>query len=244
MSEIIYILIVIIIIAVIIVWYISSNITEKSNNSELALDTDEDKILEQWFRENKKQSFDINITNEQIVTKLIKKLYNFDVDIDIIIIGTYLDKEYYNITGKQISTKFSEKEDCILYLRSITGINYQVLIINSYNTLLCKLSNLSKQNDINLFFLNDIIESNLEKTAYDHLRKVLNVRWERILKTNDTLQRTSDDSFLYLKSNHNIPNLITSSTEKGERVNLLCNNTEFEALIYRLNSSQALLKTE
>jgi len=239
---IIYVLIIIIIIAVVIVWYISSNIRENSNNTELELHTDEDKILQQWFEDNKKQSFNIDLTNEQIISKLIHKIYNFDVDHKKIIIGSNLEQEYYNITRNKIQTKFSEKEDCILYLRSIIGINYEICIINSSNNIFNKLSKLS--NDINLYFLNDLIESNLEKIGHDHIRKVLNVRWERILKTNNSIERTTDDSFLYLTPNHNTPNLISCSTSKGDRVNLLCNNVEFEALIYRLTPSEALLKVQ
>ena len=239
---IIYVLIIIIIISVIVVWYISSNIRENSNNTELELNTDDDKILQQWFEENKKQSFDIDLTNEQIIAKLIKKLYSFDVDYKKIIIGTKLDRKYFYITKRKISTKFSDKEDCILYLRSIIGINYEVCIINSSNKIFSKLSN--AQNDINLFYLNDIIESNLEKTGYDHIRKVLNTRWDRILETNNTLERTSDDSFLYLKSTHNIPNLLTHPTSKGNRINLLCNNVEFEALIHRLSPALQSVRAE
>ena len=251
MIDIIYILIIIIIIAIIVVWYISFNIREKSNNTELVLNTDDDKILKQWFEENKKPSFDLDFTNESIVIKLIKKLYNFDVNSDRIIIGstavktlglTNLEKEYYNITGNKIQTKFSEKEDCILYLRSVIGVNYEVCIINSSNKVFKKLSKL--QNDIDLYFLNDIIESNLEKKAYDHLRKVINIRWDMILKTNNKniLERDSNDSFLFLKHNHNIPNLIGCHEPKGDRINLLCDNLEFEALIHRLNSVESLAK--
>jgi hypothetical protein len=230
------------VIAIIIVWYISSNIKEKSNNTELSLNTDDDKILAQWLQENKKQTFNYSLSNEEIVSKLIKKLYDFDVDHKNIIIGHNLKQEYYNLTKNEIQTKFSEEQDCILYLRSIIGINYEICIINSSN-IINELSN--SQNDINLYFLNDIIESNLEKTAYDHVRKVLNIRWGRILETknNDILERNSDDSFLYLKSNHTIPNLISYHDEsKKDRINLLCNNVEFEALIHRLNSSQKLEK--
>ena len=236
MSEIIYILIIIIVIAVIIVWYISSSIRENSNNTELELYTDDDKILQQWFQDNVKQSFNIDLTNEQIISKLISKIYNFEVDPKNIIIGTKLDKRYFYITKRKISTTFSDKEDCILYLRSIIGINYEICIIHSSNNVYDKLSN--SQNDINLFYLNDIIESNLEKTGYDHIRKVLNIRWDRILTANNSLERTSDDSFLYLKDN--IPNLVSHPTSKGNRVNLLCNNVEFEALMYRLTPSEIL----
>lgn len=233
---IIYVLIITIIIAVIIVWYISSNIKEKSDNAELELNTDEDKILQQWFEDNKKLSFNIDLTNEEIIAKLIKRIYDFDIDPRNLIIGTNLEQEYYNITKNKIQTKISDKKDCILYLRSIIGINYEVCIINSSNNLFNKLSS-KVSDDINLNFLNDIIDSNLEKTAYDHIRKVLNIRWERIseINNNNILERSSNDSFLYLNPKHDIPNLITDSTVKGDKVNLLCNNIEFEGLIYRLN---------
>lgn len=254
MSNIIYILIIIIVIAIIIVWYISSNIKEKSNNTELVLNTDDDKILSQWLQENKKQTFNYSLSNEEIVSKLIKKIYNFDVDHKNIIIGHNLKQKYYNLTRNEIQTKFSEEQDCILYLRSIIGINYEICIINSSTNIFDKLQNLqndiitedsidSLENNINIYFLNDIIESNLEKTAYDHIRKVLNIRWSKILETknNYILERNSDDSFLYLKSNHTIPNLISYNNElKEDRINLLCNNVEFEALIHRLNSKEKL----
>jgi len=230
--DIIYVLIIIIIIAVIVVWYVSFNIKEKSNNTELALDTDEDKILSQWFEDNKKPSFNMDLTNQQIISKLIKQIYDFDVDPDTIIIGTNLEQEYFNITKKKISTKFSETEDSILYLRSIIGINYEDFIINSSRNI----SKFKSLDDLDLSMINDILDSNLEKTAYDHIRKLLNIRWKAITETNNKniTERNSDDSFLYLKSNHNIPKLITDKTNKRDRVNLLCNPIEFEALIHRL----------
>ena len=230
--DMLYILIIIVIIAVIAVWYISSNIKEKSNNAELALNTDEDKILLQWFEENKKPSFNMDLTNQQIIAKLIKRIYDFDVNSDNIIIGNNLEQKYYDITKKRISTKFSENEDCILYLRSIIGINYEILIINSSKNI----SKFNSLDDLDLSMINDILDSNLEKTAYDHIRKALNIRWKAIMETNNKniIDRNSDDSFLYLKSNHNIPNLITDKLDQRDRVNLLCNDTEFNALIYRL----------
>lgn len=241
MVDIIYVLIIIIIVAIIVVWYISSNMKEKSNNTELDLSTDDDKILQQWLEENRKQSFNINYANELIIVRLIKKLYNFDIDVDNIIIGTNLEQEYYNITEKKITAKFSETEDCILYLRSVLGINYEICIINSSNNLFNKLQKI-QNNAIDLCSINDIIECNLEKTAYDHLRKVINTRWKMILETNNKniLERNSDDSFLYLKSGHNIYKLIGHPTSKGDRINLLCNNYEFDALIHRLNSVENL----
>jgi len=231
--DMLYILIIIVIVVVIAVWYISSNIREKSNNSELALNTDEDKILLQWFEENKKPSFNMDLTNQQIIAKLIKRIYDFDVDPNNIIIGNNLEQEYYNVTKKKISTKFSGNEDCILYLRSIIGINYEVLIINSSRNI----SKFNSSDDLDLSMINDILDSNLEKTAYDHIRKALNIRWKAIMETNNKniIDRNSDDSFLYLKSNHNIPKLICDNTVKGDRINLLCNDVEFNALIYRLN---------
>ena len=235
MFDIILVLIIIIIISVIVVWYISSNIKDKNNKSELILNDDNDKILSQWLKDNKKLSYNIDLSNEQIAAKFIKRIYDYDVSDRSIVVGNNLDLEYFRLTGKNINTNYTEKEDCILYLRSLLGINYEISIINTSSKLV---NNLEKtQHDINLQELNDIMESDLDKIGYDHLRKVLNFRWNKILEiTNDKiLERNSNDSYLYLKHNSEIFNTTTENSERGMRVNLLCDDVEFNSLITRLS---------
>jgi len=101
-DTIIIVLIVTIIIAVIIVWYVSTNMREKSNSTELALNTDEDKILTRFFEENKKIYHNYDISNEEIISKLLKRIYDFHVCPENIVIGFDLKEKYYNMTRKYL----------------------------------------------------------------------------------------------------------------------------------------------
>ena len=236
MFDIILVLIIIIIISVILVWYISSDLKDKNNKVELILNDEDDKILSPWLSDNKKPSYNIDIGNEQIAKKFINRIYDYDIEDNSIVVGNDLNTEYFTLTGKNLHNKYSEKEDCILYLRSLLGINYEISIINTSKKLRNDLRN--TQHDVNLHELDDIIESNLDKTGYDHLRKVLNFRWKKIIDINNDkiLKRKDDDSYLYLEHGTEIFNTKTKKCEHGLRINLLCDDVEFNSLVTRLST--------
>lgn len=234
MWDLLLALIIIIIIAIIIVWYVSSNIKHQADIAELSLDTNEDKILSQWLKDNITSTFNIDITTEEIAAKFLKRIYRYDVDPKKIIIGTNLEYHYNKISRSKLSYVFTEKDDCILYLRSSIGIDYEICIINTSDRIQKLLYN--KNFDVDLYHLNDIIESNIEKKAYDHLRLVLNTRWKKLLETNNPniLERDNNDSYAYLRKN-DYENIISLETTKGSRINLLCTSVEFDHLIKRLS---------
>jgi hypothetical protein len=263
MWDLIIFLVIIIIIAIIIVWYFSGNIKENSKTIELSLDNDDDKIISQWLKDNTKTTFIVNNTNEQIAANFLQRIYHINVHPDNIAIGHNLEMKYYQLTKKQLLPHFSENEDCILYLRSVIGMNYELCIINSMTSnedLESLISELS-DDDINLQYLNDIMLSNNDKKAYEHLRLVLNTRWRILLDTNSVNTAKilnvidNDDSFLYFNDitckniddpnydniNNLFKNVKTLKTSKGYRLNLLCSSEEFDNFIQRFSALNAVL---
>lgn len=238
MSMLIIILIVIIIIAVLSVWWISSNMKNQADGNMLLLNNNEDKIISEWLKSNVKPSLNVNITPEEIASKFIKSIYNYDVNHNNIVVGSDLENKYFKLTKNKIGTTFSHKEDCILYLRASMGIDYEIIIINSNNKLKEQLSR--KNESVNLFILNDAINSKNDKIAYKFMRELLNERWNKLINVNNTdlLPREINDSYLYLKNNNDSQvynNITTLITDKGLRINLLCSHNDFEQLIKRLN---------
>lgn len=236
------------IIAVIYVWYVTRGLNSIPDDKPVPLETDDDKLLVHWYKLNIKHSFDFNVNDTDIALKYLKRVYDLDVDPSFIILGSDLDSQYYKLTNKHLTTlthdisNNSHDIDIIVDLRSEIGKSGEIAII--YNHYIRKL--LQRNNTCDLTDLGLIINSDLDIIANNYLKEVLKFRWDQINQLNDPNVLNNSGSFLYIDSyDHtkdyliNNPCLIFDGkisammTSKGARINLLCSNYEFEALIKR-----------
>jgi hypothetical protein len=231
------------IISVIYVWYVTRYTNSIPDDKPVPLDNDDDKILVNWYKMNMKQSYDFNINDANIAAKYLHRIYNIDVNPSLLIIGTDLDDQYHSITGTRILPKSSNNiqtdKDCIFDLRSTSGKNGMIAMIHDH-----KIRTILKRNNnsFDLTELNLIIESELDIIARDYLEEILKLRWEQIQQLDDSNVLNNEGSYLFLRvSDYGINgtpitvlgNITAMMTPKGARINLLCSNYEFEALINR-----------
>jgi hypothetical protein len=107
-------------------------------------------------------------------------------------------------------------------LRDTLGLPLQMAIIPNHNLELPDLS-----------LLNAILEN---PYYLNYFKEVLRNRWDQLALIGF---EPTYKSYLYL--DHEIENLVALNVDNGYRVNLLCNDYEFEALIRRLKLSRELL---
>lgn len=234
------------IIAIVYVWYRTRGTLTISDSQFIPLNTDDDKLLVHWYKLNMKQSYNFEFNDFSIATKYLLRNYQLDIKPDLIVVGTNLASQYSEITGNNLpkNNNNSSESDCVFDLRSTTGLPIEIAII--HNTRLKQ--DLRRNNSCDLTELNSIIESDLDIIAKNYIQEVLKFRWEKINKLNDSTilninhNNTSYESYLYLP----LPNTQSQSetitvldsvsafvTPQGARINLLCSNFEFEALIKR-----------
>lgn len=243
----IIVLVIISILAIIYVWYVSKDLHK--SDEKLFLHTDENKLLSQYYIDNVKQSLDFVITSEEIATKFIKRIYNITVDPKNIIIGSNLDTQYYQITKRKLNNAYSKNEDSFIRLRNLIGIDGEIAIIYDNNIK----NRLYENNKYDLRNLNDIMESNLDHKIYEYLQKGLKTRWTQLMTLNNPNILNYGDSYLYLKIEQDnteygtridLPeNVVALNTSKGARINLLCDDREFELLKPRLTKDISLKTT-
>jgi len=219
------------------VWYVTRYTHSIEDDKELSLEDDDDRILTHWYEMNIKQTFDFNVCDNIIASKYIVRNYNIEINPNIIIVGNNLDDQYYTIIGKRLESNYRDGIDCIFDIRSRTGKNVEFAIIHD-ETIRRELENRNKSD---LTELNLIIESDLDIIAGQYLDEILKYRWEQILQLNHPNVLNDSGSFLYLHIDGDTPevvnimgNIKALMTTKGARINLLCSNYEFEALIHRL----------
>src|SRR5579862_6842378 len=100
------ILILIAIIAIIYVWYVTRYQNLISETDHLKLDNDENKLFGDWYENNLNPNYDFTITTTEIAIKFLQRIYQVDIDSDLIIVGTNIDKQYYKIAGKRLNRSY------------------------------------------------------------------------------------------------------------------------------------------
>ena len=239
MYYLIIILIMIALISIAYVWYFTRGKNIVSDDQLLQLHTDEDKVLSSWYQANNKSSLDFGIDDNEIAATFIERMLNKKVKPEHIVIGRNLEEQYYKFTG------IMPDQNIFVDTRDLIGKSYQFLIISDN-----KLRERFIKEDINLNELNDIMLNNLDEGARNYLIDLLNVRWGMIEQLNDDDIVNKGGSYLYIKVPDNSTeneitvreNILAANTAKGARINLLCNNWEFETLMKRLKQkSQAFL---
>lgn len=243
--------IVIALLAVLYVWYISRDFRSIPDDKVLLLDTDEDRLLSNWYNTNLKVSYNLNIDEAKTCADLIKRLYDIEVNPDLLVIGTNIGQQYHRLlhqtTGSASSLPYFPQEspggshtmprsvdrDCLFDLRSNIGKELEIAAIHDPVTR----TRLKNTNYYNMNEITSIMESNLDTVARDYLKQVLKYRWDKILEINDPniLNRNRyPGTYLYLRE-CTIPNIQAYADPNNNiiRVNLLCTDLEFETLLKR-----------
>lgn len=244
-------------IAIFYVWYITRGLNSIPDDKPIPLETDDDKLLIHWYKMHIKQSYDFseaNTNDSHIASRFLKRIYNIEVNPDFLILGTDLDTQYFRLTHHHLNTKyldsinkdtnelessFSPDIDYIFDLRSTIGKCGEIAIVNNPRIR----GTLQRSNTLDFSEISLIINSELETVANDYLREVLKFRWDHILQLNDPSILNRFGSYIYLRTSDDIipglpvqvlGNRVTAlMTPQGARLNLLCSNYEFEALIKR-----------
>lgn len=234
-------MIIIAVVAILYVWYVTRGTHTIPDDKPLLLDTDEDKILVHWYNLHTKPSYDFNVDDCAIAAKYIHRIYNLEVNPNNIVVGTNLDAQYYTLTNNHLESKPSLDHDYLVDLRSLSAKSGEIAVINDPVIR----TKLERANSLDLTALNLIIESDLDIIAKEYLDGVLKARWELIQKLNDPNIANNDGSYLYLNLSvhpNNYPqgnsstvlDNVTAKFIMGRaRINLLCSNYEFEALLKR-----------
>lgn len=253
MSYFLVVLIVIAIIAILYVWYITKYQNAISDSDPLKLDTDENKLIGEWYKNNLSPTYDFTTTTYEIAAKFLKIIHKITTDPTLIVVGDDLNNQYYNLTKIHLineptkvdeyvrlnePTKVNESNlssDCIFHIRDVFGIPGEIAII--YDEDIRK--QLRSQNDnYDLLKLNNIMTMDPEGFISSYLQNVLNARWKQLLELNNPNISNNSGSYLCIdEADTNLPeNIIATRSNSSAKINLLCTNLEFEALIKRLTA--------
>jgi hypothetical protein len=196
-----------------------------------------------WYNFNLKPSYDFNINDHEIASKYLQRIYNIEIDPNLLVIGTDLNTQYYQLMGTTLNILYSSgnpnpHDDCIFDIRSSLGKPGEIAIIHD-----SKIRNtLRRNNNFDFTDISLIINNELDIIAHDFISDLLRYRWEQISQLNDPDILNQSGSYLYLSTHEDISyglpinvlnGVIALMTQSGARINLLCSNYEFEALIKR-----------
>ena len=242
MSYYLFITLAIAIIAILYVWYMTRGINSIPDATTLLLNTTDNYLLADWYKHYLKPSLVFDVNENEVAVRLLQRLYNIQVDQNLIVTGNNIGSQYHTLTNRQISNDVTNTNiDTIYDIRSAIGVNTDIALIHNE-----RLRNTLRRNNTSDFSseILPIMESELEIVAKDYLDQVLKYRWGKIIELNDDRVTNNNDSkiamglydtFLYLRE-CNIPNIESATTPMGFRINLLCGDLEFETLIKRWKS--------
>lgn len=223
--------------AIIYVWYVSIPYRYISDDDPLILNTEEDRLVSNWYAQNIKHNINFDIDDIDTAHKLLQRLVNKDIDRNDIVIGFDLNSKYYNLTRKTLKEVYD--------LRSMIGKPGEIAIIDDP-----KIRSRLQNHDIDFSEIKQIIDSDLDIIAYEYFQKVLKYRWDKLLELQDNNLINSSGSYAYIKhdvqsSDDNIvlfDNVIAYNFKPGvARINLLCKDIEFETLLTRWQKSKETL---
>lgn len=228
-------------------WYITRNRKYISDTEIIHLDTIDNRLLSDWYKRFSKSSIYFDINTGEVGSRLLKRLYDIDVDPNNIVIGENLVTSYFNITHKSPQfyvDKYIPGSDIFFDIRSCLGLNYELAIIHNSRTkqILQRINY-----NIDLTDIITIMDSELDIIAKDYLHQILNYRWNKIRQLHDVNVLNDTGTFLYLRD-FNVPNIDAFRSDLNAdsptfRVNLLCTDLEFDTLIKRWSSNTPLLFT-
>ncbi len=221
-------------------------------NSVLKLDTSENKLFDHWYQQmliNHKTNFDIR--PESVAALFLEKVYNININPKMLVIGRDLHGQYKQIVKNSKNAKNAKiteceygrmpsahelENDCIFSIRDVLGKDGEIMIVHDERVK----TQLQMVSDYDLEYLNNIhgilSTDDIYRRGQDHLKKVLDFRWEKILELGDSRVLNSSGSYMYL-SDIIIHDLYTAEHTVDDsttyRVNLLCTDEEFGLLMRR-----------
>ena len=226
------------VLAILYVWYVTRGLNSVTDTAVLSLETEEDKLLLHWYKANIRPAYDFNVNDIEIAAKYLHRVHGLDINPNLLVVGTNLDHQYYNHTRNLLSRKYVSGTDCLFDIRSNLAKNGEIAVIHNTKVR----SVLQRDNSIDLTEVNIIMNNDLDVMARDYIQDVLKVRWDQINALDDPNVANYEGSYVYLRveTNNRSGNPITvfdtvtaMMTPSGARINLLCTNYEFEALIRR-----------
>lgn len=241
MSYYLVISIVVAIIAVVYMWYMTRGINSIPDTTILMLNTTDNYLLADWYKHYTKPSFAFNTNECEVAARLLERLYDIQVNPNLIVIGNDLASKYNTLTHRHLSVDVTNTNvDTIYDIRSAVGVNTEISLIHNHR-LRNELRRITSSDSFNEIY--PIVESELEIIARDYLKQVMKYRWDKIMELNDNRVINNNGTFLYMRE-CNIPNIETTITSIGIRINLLCTNLEFETLIQRWTRELITSKSE
>lgn len=221
------------IIAIIYIWYASREINSISDDKILSLETREDRILSNWYKQNIKPSFNFDLDENVIAAKFLHRIYDLEINPDLLVIGTDLASQYTSLSQQSLISGMNHTpaSDCIFDIRSSIGKEGEIAIIHDVRIR----SILRNNNNYDPIELNAVLEYELDIIARDYLKTVMKYRWDKLIQLNNPNLINKEGTFAYF-TDFNIPNVQTANTKQGVRINLLCTDLEFETLIKRCSS--------
>lgn len=239
MNYFLIVAIIVAILAVLYVWYVTRGLNSIDDNTNLSLDTEEEKLLKHWYKSNIQETYDFNVNDKEIAAKYLQRIHNVEVDPNLLVLGKNLNTQYYALTHSSLSYEYNPNEDCIFDLRSSLAKDVEIAIVHSSRVRQV----LNKNNSSDLTELNQIMNSDLDAIAHEFITSVLKFRWDQIDTIHDPNIVNHEGSYLYYRIPegnrpgttvtilNSVNALVVSNTLA--RINMLCSNYEFEALIKR-----------
>lgn len=243
--------------AILYVWYVTRGLNSVADDAIIPLNTSEDKQLQNWYKSNIEPSIDLTINEFEIAAKYLQRVHKLEISPDLLVVGNNLQLQYYELTKDHdpikafLPYKYEPDKDCVFDLRSSLARPGEIAII--YDDKLRQ--KLRQKNNVNLDDIALIMNSGLDEIAHNYLTGMLNFRWEQINSLKDPNVVNNGGSYLYYRLPKGLPEGLPEGSNDDEgvttildkvavlnsrsdelplgRMNLLCNNYEFEALMVR-----------
>lgn len=239
--------------AILYVWYVTRGLNSVADDAIIPLQTNEDKQLQNWYKSSIVPSIDLTIDELEIAAKYLQRVYKLEISPDLLVVGNNLQLQYYELTKDHdpikafLPYKYEPDKDCVFDLRSSLARPGEIAIIHDDKLR----QKLRQQNNVNLDDIALIMNSELDEIAHNYLTNMLNFRWEQINSLQDPNVLNNGGSYLYYRlpegkpENSSNNDEVTTILDKVAvlnsradelplgRMNLLCNNYEFEVLMIR-----------
>lgn len=210
---------------IVIVWYISKSYRYIPDSELLDLSSEEDLLVLPWINK-------IELTGSDMEERLLKALH---IESNNIVFGKDLKTTYQKLTGNILRNNRSWFD-----LRLLTGFPGELAIIENDRI---ALQMRAMNSNMDLKNLTYIVAVDPELTVTNHIKQILDSRWETIISLNDPNVLNNSGTYLYYKSDTDtvFNNVQGLTTDKGLRINLLCSNLQFNTLIARWKQNQMIV---